>query len=459
MESAPGGTPGCRYERVSEFLVYQRAPRVARVWFAETWRRCVVEIVFSRVAGIDVHKRQVTVAVRVPSDQSGGDEVRAQRVRRFATFYGALLEMASWLRAEQVTHVAMEATGVYWRPVFHALAEAEGLEIVLCNAHHVKNVPGRKTDANDAVWLAQLCEVGLLRGSFIPPAEIAAVRELTRYRRKLTEERTRETQRLHKVLEDGGIKLDSVASDSLGVSGRAMITALIAGERDPAVLADLARGVMRKKIPDLTMALAGRFAAHHALLAGLHLAHIDHLNEMIGGLEVRIDAAIAPFAQQRDRLMTVPGIGKRAAQTIIAEIGVDMSRFPTADHLASWAGLCPGNNESAGKRKKTSTRNGNAQLCSVLVEAAWAVARTQTRLGARFRRLHRRFGKAGGKKAAVAIAHTILVIVWHILHDEVDYTDLGADYYTQRDNPEVRKRRLLRQLEGLGYRVEISPAA
>ncbi|MDP7724178.1 IS110 family transposase [Mycobacterium sp. TY814] len=415
---------------------------------------------FSRVAGIDVHKRQVTVAVRVP-DSAGerGGEARAQKVRRFATFYAALLEMAEWLRAEQVTHVAMEATGVYWRPVFHALAEVDAFEILLCNAHHVKNVPGRKTDATDAVWLAQLCEVGLLRGSFIPPAEIAAVRELTRYRRKLTEERTRETQRLHKVLEDGGIKLDSVASDSLGVSGRAMIAALISGERNPAALADLARGLMRKRIPDLTRALAGRFAEHHALLAGLHLAHIDDLNLMIGRLELSIDAAVTPFAAQRDLLMTIPGIGTRAAQTIIAEIGVDMSRFPTADHLASWAGLCPGNNESAGKRKKTATRNGNAQLCSVLVESAWAVSRTQTRLGARFRRLHRRFGKAGGKKAAVAIAHTILVIVWHVLHDEVAYTDLGADFYAERNDPDFHKARLVRQLKELGYNVEISPAA
>ena len=326
-----------------------------------------MEIMFSRVAGIDVHKRQVTVAVRTPDGAGDGTgEARAQKVRRFATFYGALLEMAEWLRAEQVTHVAMEATGVYWRPVFHALAEVDGFEILLCNAHHVKNVPGRKTDATDAVWLAQLCEVGLLRGSFIPPAEIAAVRELTRYRRKLTEERTRETQRLHKVLEDGGIKLDSVASDSLGVSGRAMITALISGERDPVVLADLARGLMRKKIPDLTRALVGRFAEHHALLAGLHLAHIDDLNLMIGRLESSIDTAVTPFAVQRDLLMTIPGIGARAAQTIIAEIGVDMSRFPTADHLASWAGLCPGNNESAGsgRRQRPETATRNCAACS-----------------------------------------------------------------------------------------------
>ncbi|KZF06685.1 hypothetical protein A2J03_24110 [Rhodococcus sp. EPR-157] len=418
-----------------------------------------MEIVFSKVAGIDVHKRQVTVAVRVPEGEADSGQKRTQRVRRFATFYGALLEMAQWLRAEQVTHVAMEATGVYWRPVFHALAEFDGFEVLLCNAHHVKNVPGRKTDATDAVWLAQLCEVGLLRGSFIPPAEIAAVRELTRYRRKLTEERTRETQRLHKVLEDGGIKLDSVASDSLGVSGRAMITALIDGVRDPVVLANLARGLMRKKIPDLTLALSGRFAAHHGVLAGLHLDHINHLNEMIARLEARIDEVVDPFDRQRDLLMTIPGIGKRAAETIIAEIGVDMSRFPTADHLASWAGLCPGNNESAGKRKKSATRNGNAHLCSVLVESAWSASRTKTRLGARFRRLHRRFGKAGGKKAAVALAHTILVIAWHILHDEVEYSDLGADFYTQRNSPEVQKARLVRQLKDLGYSVEIGPAA
>ncbi|MFE9695052.1 IS110 family transposase [Micromonospora sp. NPDC005806] len=303
---------------------------------------------------------------------------RRQQVRKYPTFYAALREMTVWLVAEQVTHVAMEATGVYWRPVFHALAEADGLEILLCNAHHVKNVPGRKTDASDAVWLAELCEVGLPRGSFIPPADIAAIRELTRYRKKLIEERTRETQRLHKVLEDGGIKLDSVASDATGVSGRAMIEALIAGERDPAVLADLAREVLRKKIPDLTLALAGRFADHHALLCRLHLTHIDHLNDMIGKLDARIEEAITPFAARRDRLKTIPGVGDRAAQTIISEIDVDMTRFPTPAHLASWAGLCPGNHESAGKRRKGTTRHGNPHLATVLVEAAWATSRTRT---------------------------------------------------------------------------------
>ena len=309
------------------------------------------------------------------------------------------------------------------------------------------------------MWLAELLEVGLLRGSFIPPADISAIRELARYRKKLIEERTRETQRLHKVLEDGGIKLDSVASDALGVSGRAMIEALISGQRDARILAELARGVLRRKIPDLTMALAGRFGDHHALLARLHLDHIDHLRDLIGTLDTQIEVVIDPFVPQKTRLMTIPGIGERTAQTIISEIGVDMSRFPTADHLASWAGLCPGNHESAGKRHKGTTRHGNQHLAGVLAEAAWAASRTSTRLGARFRRLHRRFGKTGGKKAAVAIAHTILIIVWHVLHNDVDYTDLGVDYYTHRDNPDARKNHLLRQLRDLGYDAELTPLA
>ena len=415
-----------------------------------------MEIVYPRVAAIDVHKKQITVAVRTPGERAGQ---RRQQLRKLPTYYRSLREMTAWLIEQGVTHVAMEATGIYWKPVFHALTETDDLKVLLCNAHHVKNVPGRKTDANDAVWLAELCEVGLLRGSFIPPADIAAIRELTRYRKKLIEERTRETQRLTKVLEDGGIKLDSVASHTLGVSGRAMIEALIAGERDPHVLAQLAKGTLRRKIPDLTMALAGRFAAHHALLARLHLDHIDHLNTMIGRLDGQIESLTVPFARQMQLLMSIPGIGERAAQIIISEIGVDMSRFPTPAHLASWAALCPGNHASAGKRTTGKTRNGNLQLCSVLVEAAWSAFRTQTYLGARFRRLHRRFGKNGAKKAAVAIAHTILVIVWHVLTNNTEYVDLGTDYYTRRDDPETRKNRLIHQLQDLGYTVELVPAA
>ncbi len=394
-----------------------------------------MEIVYPRVAGIDVGKKVVAVAVRTPGDQPGQ---RHQQLRKYRTFYPTLREMVGWLVDQAVTHVAMEATGVYWKPVFHVLCEVESLDVLLVNARHVKNVPGRKTDAKDAEWLAELCEVGLLRGSFIPPKEIAAIRELTRYRKKLTEARTSELQRLCKVLEDGGIKLDSVASSITTLSARAMVEALIGGERDPRVLADLARGVMRKKIPDLTMALAGRFGAQHALLARMHLGHIDHLSGMIQTLDGEIEQVITPFAEQVRRLRTIPGIGERTAQVLVSEIGVDMTRFPTAEHLASWAGLCPGNNESAGKHRRTTTRKGNREVREALVEAAWAASRTSTYLGARFRRLHRRFGKQGGSKAAVAIAHNLLVIAWFLLHD---------------------KRRLIRELQALGYTVDLTPAA
>ncbi len=416
----------------------------------------VMEIVYERVAGIDVHKRQITVAVRTPGQRGK----RRQQVRRFATFYAALREMTAWLVGEGVTHVAMESTGVYWMPVFHALAEPDALEIVLCNAQHVKNVPGRKTDVKDAQWLAQLMEVGLLRGSFIPPAQIAVIRQLCRYRRTLVEERTREGQRLRKVLEDGGIKLDSVASDVLGVSSRAMIRALIDGERDAAVLADLAQRTLRRKIPDLTLALAGRFAEHHGVLCQLHLDHIDHLDAMIARLDARIAQATAPFADACHRLTSIPGVGEHAARAIIGEIGVDMSRFPTAAHLASWAGLCPGNHESAGKHRSGKTRHGNAHLCTILVEAAWATDHTHSRLGSRLRRLKRRMGKKSGPKAAVAVAHTILTIVWHLLAHGGTYTDLGADYYTRREHdPEQLAATLKRKIESLGYTVELSPAA
>jgi len=380
-----------------------------------------MEIVYERVAGIDVHKKQITVTVRTPGQRPGK---RRQQVRRYATFYAALREMTAWLVSEGVTHVAMESTGVYWMPVFHALAEPGSLEIVLCNAQHVKNVPGRKTDVKDSQWLAQLMEVGLLRGSFIPPAQIAAIRQLCRYRRTL---RTREGQRPRKMLEDGGIKLDSVASDVLGVSSRSMIRALIDGERDPAVLADLAQRTLRRKIPDLTLALAGRFGAHHGVLCELHLDHIDHLDAMIGRLDARIAQATAPFADACQRLMSIPGVGEHAARAIIGEIGTDMSRFPTAAHLASWAGLCPGNHESAGKQ---------------------------------LRRLKRRMGKKSGPKAAVAVAHTILTIAWHLLAHGGTYTDLGADYYTRREeDPETLAAKLKRKIESLGYTVELSPVA
>jgi transposase len=409
------------------------------------------------VAAIDVGKKVIAVAVRTPGERPGE---RRQQIRKYKTFYRVLGEMVAWLTAEGVTHVAMEATGVYWKPVFHALCEADPpIEVLLVNARHVKNVPGRKTDAKDAEWLAQLTECGLLRGSFIPPKDIAVIRELTRYRKKLIQTRTSELQRLAKVLEDGGIKIDSVASSLTTLSARDMIEALIAGERNPGVPAEMARGRMRSKIPDLTMALAGRFGDHHGLPARMHLDHIDHLSTMIEGLDDRIEQVTVPFAQQLALLQTIPGIGERAAQVIISEIGVDMSRFPTAAHLASWAGLCPGNNESAGKHKSGRTRKGNGEIRTILVEAAWSAGRTGTYVGARFRRMHRRFGNKGGGKAAVAIAHTLIVIIWHVLHDMTEYHDLGADYFTRHDTTEAKKRRLIRELETLGCQVTIQPAA
>jgi transposase len=417
-----------------------------------------VEIVYERVAAIDVGKKVIAVAVRTPGEHLGK---RRQQVRKYRTYYRTLTEMVAWPVGQGVTHVSMESRGIYWRPVFHALCEAEApLEVLLVNARHVKNVPGRKSDALDAVWPAELTECGLLRGSFIPPAEIAAIRELTRYRKKLIEARTSELQRLAKVLEDGGIKIDSVAWALTTVSAREMIEALINGERDPAVPADPARGVMRKKIPDLTLACAGRFGAQHALMCTLHLEHIDHLTDMIARLEARIDEASLPFVHQTDLLATIPGIGERAAQVIISEIGVDMARFPTAAHLASWAGLCPGNNESAGKHRSGSkTRKGNTELCTTLTECAWAAGRTATYVGARFRRFHRRFGKQGGKKAATATAHTLIVILWHVLTENTAYRDLGSDYFTRHtDHPDARKRRLIREPEALGHKVTLEPA-
>jgi transposase len=419
-----------------------------------------VEIIYQRVAGIDVGKKEVAVTVRTPAAGPGAPRVGV--TRKFKTFYPVLAVMAAWLAELGVTHVVMESTGVYWRPVFHALCEADaGFEILLVNAGHVKNVPGRKTDVKDSQWLAQLLEVGLLRGSFIPPKDIAAIRELTRYRKKLIESRTSELQRLGKVLEDAGVKIDSVASTLTTKSARDMIEALIAGERDPRVLANLARGRMRVKIPDLSMALAGRFGDHHAALARLHLDMLDHLDGMIARLDAQVEAMTIPFRPQIQALCTIPGIGERLAQVIVSEIGVDMARFPTAAHLASWAGLCPGNNESAGKHGNTRTRKGNRELRTALVEAAWAAARTSTYLGARFRRLHRRFGKQGGGKAAVAVAHDLIVITWHVLHDGAEFYDLGPDYFTRPGSPahSRRKDHLVRELQALGYTIQVTPAA
>lgn len=419
-----------------------------------------LELVYTHVGGIDVHKKRVTVTVRTP----GADQpARWETTRTFRSFYADLLDMASWLVEREVRHVAMESTGPYWWPVYSALREVggPGLSIEVVNAAHVKAVPGRKTDVKDSQWLAELMEVGLLRGSFLPPENVRALRDLTRYHSKLVQERSREKQRLLKILEAAGIKLDNVASDTFGVSGRSMLEALVAGERDPVVLAGLARGVLRNKTADLRLALAGRFTAHHGQMVGLHLARIDHLDQMLTQVEGKIgrvghgppQGLIGPFTGWVELLTSIPGIGHHTATVIISEIGVDMTRFPTGKHLAAWAGLAPGNNESAGRRRRTRHRKGNTHVQSILIEAALAASRTRTRIGARFHRLHRRFGgrqsPGAAKKAAFAVAHTLIKVIWSVLATGRPYQDLGHDFYTGRVDTQLQTRRLVAQLEAM----------
>jgi transposase len=413
-----------------------------------------MDLLVERCAGLDVAKQEVVACVRTPAPGAGGQ--RRQEIRTFATFSADLEALADWLQTEGVTQVVMEATGQYWKPIWYVL-EGRGLDLLLVNARHVKILPGRKTDVADAAWLAELLEHGLLRSSFVPPPEIRQLRDLTRYRKKLIQAHTAETQRVHKTLEDAGIKLDSVAADVLGVSGRAMLAALVAGERDPVVLAELARGKLRKKLPELRQALRGRFGDHHALLVGLSLRHLEHLERAISQLDQRVDQVMAPFAVARDRLDTITGVGKRAAETIIAEIGTDMSAFPTAGHLASWAGRCPGNNLTGGKRRSGTPTKGNRWLGEVLIECAWAAAHTRdTYLAAQFWRLARRIGR---KKAAGAVGHSILVICWHLLSNDCDYQDLGGDWFVGRSDHDRHKTHLVRQLQALGYSVTLRPAA
>ena len=421
-----------------------------------------MQVLYERCAAVDVGKDVIAVAVRLPGD---GPDGRATIKRTFKTFYGVLREAARWLDSLGVTHVAMEATGIYSMPVYHALIEHGNFEQVLvCNAGHVKNVPGRKTDLADADWLVHLLECGLLRGSFIPPAGIKAARDVIRYRTKVVQSRTSELQRLGNVLQDAGIKIDSVASSIATKSGRAMIEALIDGERRPKVLADLALGRMRSKIGDLAMALEGRFGDHHALMCRLHLDHIDHLEEMIAKLDAQTEAMMAPFRAGRDLLTTIPGIGLTTAAAVISEIGASVAEFfPDAAHLASWAGICPGNHESAGKRRSGKRRHGNQHLQPVLVEAAWAAVRHQGYLKSLY---HRHVMKWGGyrsptakKKAIIVVAHALLVIIWHVLAGGAPYDELGADFFTRRQDPDRETRRLIAKLEALGHTVSLQPAA
>ena len=409
-----------------------------------------MEIVVERASGLDVHKASVTACVRLPTDRRGE---REEHVQTFATTVSGLLVLADWLGAHGVTQVAMEATGVYWKPVWAILEDR--FECLLVNARHVKQVPGRKTDVSDAQWICRLAEAGLLRASLVPPKPIRELRNLTRYRKAQIRDRQREAGRLHKLMEDTGIKLDCVASDLLGKSGRAMIAALIAGTTDPHVLAELAQGKLRAKLPALREALQGRFDEHHALIIGRILAHIDYLDDAIGEISDAVEQQIAPLARQVDLLCTIPGIARRTAEVLIAETGGDMSVFPTAGHLASWAGMCPGNDESAGKRRSGRTRNGSKWLRATLIEAAKAASRTRdTYLAAQYQRLRIR---RGANKATTAIAHSMLVAAWHMLQTGEIYTDPGSDYYTRRD-PEKTTRRLIAQLERLGHTVTLQPA-
>ena len=421
-----------------------------------------MQVLYERCAAVDVGKDVIAVAVRLPGD---GPDGRQTVKRTFKTFYGVLREAARWLTSLGVTYVAMEATGIYSMPVYHALIEhGDFTQVLVCNAGHVKNVPGRKTDLADAEWLVHLLECGLLRGSFIPPADIKAARDVIRYRAKVVQSRTSELQRLGNVLQDAGIKIDSVASSITTKSGRAMIEALIDGERRGQVLAQLAKGTMRSKIPDLSMALEGRFGDHHALMCRLHLDHIGHLDAMIAKLDAQIEAMMVPFRAQRDLLTTVPGIGMLAAAAVISEIGADVREFfPDAAHLASWTGICPGNHESAGKRHSGKRRHGNRHLQPVLVECAWAAVRHEGYLKALY---HRHVMKWGGyrsptakKKAIIVVAHALLVIIWHILATSRPYDELGADFFTRRLDPERETRRLIAKLEALGHQVSLQPAA
>ncbi len=403
-----------------------------------------------RCAGLDIHQATIVATVRMPGSAGGRQVV----THTFGTMTVELLALREWLQAYGVTHVAMESTGVYWKPIYYLLED--GCTVLLVNMHHLKQVPGRKSDVKDSEWLAQLLECGLLRGSLVPPAPIRDLRDLTRYRKKQIEDRTQEINRLYRVLEEAGLKLASVMSDVMGRSGRAMVEALLGGTTDPTVLAERARGRLRSKIPALRLALRGQFRPHHAFLIGQILTKIDFLEETIATLSDEIDRQLVPFAPAVERLATIPGWGRRTATTVFVETGGDMSRFPTAAHLCSWGAMCPGLDESAGKRRTGKTREGNRYLRGALIESALASTRAKgTALQARYVRVKRH---RGHKKAIVAVGHQMLEIAYYILRDGTTYEELGADYFARRDR-EGTVRRSVRQLEALGYRVTIEEAA
>jgi transposase len=408
-----------------------------------------METLFERVAGLDVHKDTVVACVRV----AVGREV-SEELAEWGTTTNELLGLRDWLEARRVELIGMESTGVYWKPVFYVLEEL--CDCWLLNARHLRNVPGRKTDMADAAWIAKLVQHGLVRPSFVPPKPIRELRNLTRYRKAQIQERTREGQRLDKVLQDAGIKLSSVASDTLGASGRAMLAALIEGSARPEALAELAKGRLRTKIPALREALNGRFNANHALIVGEILAKLDYLDEAVARLSDAIEEQCRPFEAEIDLLDTIPGVDRRCAEAMIAEFGVDMSRFGDAHRLASWAGVCPGSHESAGRNKTGKTRKGSKWLQTHLNEAAKSIVRSKgTYLAAQYARLKPRRGHA---KATVAVEHSIVIAAFHILDRHEPYHELGADYFVRRHDPERHARRLARQIQALGFDVTIRPA-
>ncbi|MGC2049607.1 MAG: IS110 family transposase [Gallionella sp.] len=405
-----------------------------------------MEILYRCCCGMDVHKKFVVACLLRIDEQ--GEETR--HVQRFETYTEDLLRLSDWLTSSGCTHVAMESTGVYWKPLYNLL---EGhLELLVVNAHHIKAVPGRKTDVKDAEWIAELLQHGLLKASFIPPQSQRDWRDLTRYRTSLVQERVRIVNRLQKVLEDANLKLAGVATDVMGKSGRVMLEAILAGATDPEQLAELAKGRLRNKLPQLKQALNGRVRAHHRFLLVEQLSHIDYLDEAIGRLSGEIAERLRPFQAEIERLDTIPGINRSIAEVLLAEIGPDMNRFPDAHHLASWAGMCPGHNESGGKRQSGKTRKGNRWLRQALIEAAHGASHTQdTYLSAQYRRL---VGRRGKKRALVAVGHSLLVIAYHVLNRQATYVELGSNYFDQLHRCRLEQN-LVQRLQKLGYTVTL----
>lgn len=405
-----------------------------------------MEAIIPRCAGLDIHKKSVEVCVR----RRETNEQLHQQIRPWGTMTRDLVAMADWMAAQGVTHVVMESTGVYWKPIYNILESR--FTVLLVNARHLKQVPGRKSDLRDCQWIAQLLQHGLLKGSFIPPRAQRELRDLTRHRTQLVEEKGRTVNRIHKVLEDANIKLASVASDILGVSGRAMLERLIEGEEDPVKLADFAQGQMRGKIPELEKALEGHLTEHHRFMLRLLWKHLAQQEELLAELDAKIEEVTRPFGDEIDRLDAVPGVDHRVAEVVLAEVGSDMEPFATHQHLASWAGMCPGNEESAGKRRRRRITPGNRWLKRTLVQAAWAASHSKNSyLAAQFRRL---VGRRGKKRALVAVGHSILVIFYHMLKKGVSYAELGGDFF-DRLEPQRLTRYYVKRLEALGHKVTL----